>query len=52
MAKTPGRIRFCIGPPIIPGDTKPKVTNQIAQDWIENKMGEISKIYKDRANAK
>jgi 1-acyl-sn-glycerol-3-phosphate acyltransferase len=51
MAKTPGKIRFCIGPPITPGKGKPKETNQLAQDWIENKMGEISSHYKDRANA-
>jgi 1-acyl-sn-glycerol-3-phosphate acyltransferase len=51
LAKTPGRIRFCIGPPIIPGDCKPRETNQLAQDWIENKMGEISSLYKERASA-
>jgi 1-acyl-sn-glycerol-3-phosphate acyltransferase len=51
LAKTPGKIRFCIGPPIIPGDCKPKETNQLAQDWIENKMGEISSVYKERADA-
>lgn len=51
MAKTPGKIRFCIGPPIMPGDQKPKELNMIAQDWIEGKMNEISSVYKERANA-
>ena len=51
MVKTPGKMRFCIGPPITPGDGRPKQTNQLAQKWIENKMGEISQVYKDRANA-
>lgn len=51
MAKQPGKIRFCIGPPIIPGAGKPKETNLLAQQWIEGKMNEISSIYKDRASA-
>jgi 1-acyl-sn-glycerol-3-phosphate acyltransferase len=51
MAKTPGKIRFCIGPPITPGDRKAKETNQLAQDWIEDKMNEISSVYRDRKNA-
>ncbi len=46
MAKTPGKIRFCIGPPISPGDRDPRETNRIAQEWIENKMHEISSLYK------
>ena len=49
MAKTPGKIRFCIGPPIAPGSRKPKETNLIAQEWVENKMGEISSLYKEKA---
>ncbi|MDJ0906329.1 MAG: lysophospholipid acyltransferase family protein [Woeseiaceae bacterium] len=49
MAKTPGKIRFCIGPPIAPGDRKPKETNLIAQEWVENKMHEISSLYKEKA---
>jgi 1-acyl-sn-glycerol-3-phosphate acyltransferase len=50
MAKTPGKIRFCIGPPITPVvDGKPKDTNLLAQQWIENKMGEISSLYKEKA---
>lgn len=51
MAKTPGKIRFCIGPPIIPGDCKPKETNRLAQQWVENKMGEISSLYKEKTDA-
>ena len=51
MAKTPGKIRFCIGPPIEPGDRDPRETNLIAQEWVENKMNEISSLYKERANA-
>ena len=52
MAKTPGKIRFCIGPPITPAaGSKPKDTNLLAQQWIENKMGEISSLYKEKAGA-
>ena len=51
LAKTPGKILFCIGPPIEPGDRKPKELNLVAQEWIEGKMNEISSIYKERANA-
>jgi 1-acyl-sn-glycerol-3-phosphate acyltransferase len=49
MAKKPGKIRFCIGPPITPGDCKPKETNLLVQAWVEGKMNEISSLYKDRA---
>jgi 1-acyl-sn-glycerol-3-phosphate acyltransferase len=49
MAKTPGRIRFCIGPPVDPGDRNPRETNLIVQSWIEDKMNEISTLYRDRA---
>ena len=38
-------IRFCIGPPIDPGDLPPKELNLVAQEWIENKMQEISVFY-------
>jgi len=41
----PGRIRFCIGPPIDPSVQEPKETNKIAQAWIEAKMAEISEGY-------
>ena len=40
---------MCIGPPIDASAQDPKQTNLIAQDWIENKMREISALYKDRA---
>jgi len=49
MAKKPGKIRFCIGPPITPGDCKPKETNLLVQAWVEDKMNEVSSIYEDRA---
>jgi 1-acyl-sn-glycerol-3-phosphate acyltransferase len=49
MAKSPGKIRFCIGPPIDPGDRSPKETNVIAQEWVESKMSEISSLYKEKA---
>ena len=49
MAKKPGKIRFCIGPPITPGDCKPKETNLLVQAWVEEKMNDVSSIYKDRA---
>ncbi len=45
MAKRPGKIRFCIGPPIDPSDRRPKETNALAQEWIEGKMNEISAHY-------
>jgi hypothetical protein len=51
MAKMPGKIRFCIGPPITPGDCKPKKTNLLVQAQVEDKMNEISSVYKDRARA-
>ncbi len=46
LKKKPGLIRFCIGPPIEPGDRAPKETNLIVQDWIETKMKDISIFYK------
>lgn len=45
LRKKPGLIRFCIGPPIDPAGRRPKETNLIVQDWIENKMLEISSAY-------
>lgn len=44
----PGRIRFCIGPPIDASTQSPKETNLIVQDWIESKMHEISSAYQDK----
>jgi 1-acyl-sn-glycerol-3-phosphate acyltransferase len=49
LRKTPGAIRFCIGPPIDAASQAPKETNLLAQQWIEAKMGEISRLYKERA---
>lgn len=51
MAKRPGKIRFCIGPPIQPGDRRPKETNLLAQEWIEGKMKEISALYEGNTHA-
>lgn len=45
LRKYPGKIRFCIGPPIDAAGRAPKETNLVAQRWIENKMGEISCLY-------
>lgn len=45
LKKYPGKVRFCIGPPIAPGDRTPKELNLVAQDWIESKMREISRLY-------
>ena len=45
LRKKPGMIRFCIGPPIEPGDLPPKELNLAVQDWVENKMKEISVFY-------
>ena len=45
LRKYPGRVRFCIGPPIDPAGRTPKEINALAQEWIENKMREISSVY-------
>lgn len=45
LRKKPGLIRFCIGPPIEPGDLPPKQLNLVVQEWVENKMKEISVYY-------
>jgi len=50
LRKYPGRIRFCIGPPIDPAGRKPKETNLIAQEWVEGKMREISRVYKEQTD--
>jgi 1-acyl-sn-glycerol-3-phosphate acyltransferase len=50
LRKYPGRIRFCIGPPIDPAGRNPKETNLIAQEWVEGKMREISSVYKEQKN--
>lgn len=47
--KRPGTVRFCIGPPIDPQGRPPRETNLIVQEWIENKMAEISSVYQDKA---
>ena len=47
LIKYPGQIRFCIGPPIDPRGKTPKEVNALAQDWIENKMREISALYRE-----
>lgn len=48
LRKHPGKIRFCIGPPIDPAGRSPKETNRMAQAWIETKMQEISNLYENR----
>ena len=45
LRKYPGKIRFCIGPPIDPAGRTPKEINRLAQEWIESKMQEISVLY-------
>ena len=47
--KRPGTVRFCIGPPISAQGRTPKETNLAVQDWIENKMLEISSVYQKNA---
>jgi len=42
VTKKPGLIRVVIGPPIDASAQSPKETNQLAQDWIEKTMAEIS----------
>ena len=48
LAKRPGKVRFCIGPPIDARAQPAKETNLIAQDWIETKMREISTLYEEK----
>lgn len=45
LRKYPGKIRFCIGPPIDPAGRTAKEINELAQQWIESKMLEISAHY-------
>ncbi len=42
IKKSPGLIRFVIGPPIDASTQSPKETNAIVQRWIEKTMAEIS----------
>ena len=51
LHKHPGRIRFCIGPPIDPANMSAKDANLVAQEWVESKMLEISRIYQKRPHA-
>jgi 1-acyl-sn-glycerol-3-phosphate acyltransferase len=46
LRKYPGKIRFCIGPAIDPTGRTPREINELAQEWIEAKMLEISSHYK------
>jgi 1-acyl-sn-glycerol-3-phosphate acyltransferase len=50
LRKQPGKIRFCIGPPIDAAGRPPKETNKIAQDWVEARMREISHLYRGQKN--
>lgn len=45
FVKRPGTVRFVIGPSIDATQQAPKETNAMAQEWIENKMREISTAY-------
>jgi len=49
IIKRPGKVRFCIGPPIDAAGRDPKETNLMVQEWVETKMLEISDIYKQKA---
>lgn len=51
LIKRPGTVRFCIGPPISAEGRSPKDTNLAVQEWIENKMLEISTTYQDKQSA-
>lgn len=48
FTKRPGTVRFCIGPPISAEGRPPRETNLLVQDWIENKMMEISSGYRQK----
>jgi 1-acyl-sn-glycerol-3-phosphate acyltransferase len=43
--KRAGTVRFVIGPPISAQGREPRETNLVVQEWIENKMREISAAY-------
>lgn len=47
LKKEPGLIHLCIGPAIQSGDLPPKALNLKVQEWVENKMREISSSYQD-----
>lgn len=49
FTKRPGTVRFCIGPPIDASTQTPKETNLLVQQWVENKMLEISSVYQEKA---
>jgi 1-acyl-sn-glycerol-3-phosphate acyltransferase len=51
LRKHPGKIRFCIGPPIDAAGRRPRDTNLVAQEWIETKMAEISSHYQEKVHA-
>ena len=48
FTKRAGTVRFVIGPPISAQGRPPRETNLIVQEWIENKMLEISVEYQKR----
>ena len=48
LQKRPGTVRLCIGPPIDASGQSPQETNLLVQDWIETKMAEISRGYRDK----
>lgn len=50
FAKRPGTVRFCIGPPIDASSRTAKETSIVVQEWIENKMLEISSAYQNEAS--
>ena len=52
LSKRPGTIRFCIGPAIDASTQPPRETNLIVQEWIENKMREISSGYQNGKDEK
>lgn len=45
ITKSPGLVRFVIGPPVDASAQSPKETNIIVQSWIERTMAEISPAY-------
>ncbi|MBT8077327.1 MAG: 1-acyl-sn-glycerol-3-phosphate acyltransferase [Gammaproteobacteria bacterium] len=51
VLKKPGLITVIIGPPIDASTQSPKETNRIVQDWVEDRMAEISPSYFDKSAA-
>lgn len=48
FVKKPGTVHFVIGPPVDASAQPPKETNRIVQQWVENEMLKISRVYREK----